>query len=295
MKLILDERETELYDKCYAMIYNEEPKLQNTIQLSKKVLELGDAMITTDDDKLLLLIERKCFSDLLASIKDGRYEEQSYRIIHTCGIHLHNVIYVLEGVFSQLRSIQDKKIVYSALTSLNYFKGFSVMKTSSVRETAELILYMADKIMREKTKVAAYSQQIQVPLVSDTDNTDNTGIDMSDTASATTAMATTTIVSSTVSSVDYCNVVKKAKKENITRENIGQILLSQIPGISATTAIHIMKGYRSFDHFMQSIRENPSVLESIRIESDGKSRKLGRNCIDGIKTYLIDEVIPPDR
>lgn len=274
MKLILDERETELYDRCYAMIYNEEPKLQNTIQLSKKVLELGDAMITTDDDKLLLLIERKCFSDLLASIKDGRYEEQSYRIVHTCGIHLHNVIYVLEGVFSQLRSVQDKKIVYSALTSLNYFKGFSVMKTSSVRETAELILYMADKIMREKTKVAAYTQQIQVPLVSDIDNIETP--------------AATDVATATVSSVDYCNVVKKAKKENITRENIGQILLSQIPGISATTAIHIMKGYRSFDHFMQTIRENPSVLESIRIETDGKSRKLGKNCIDGIKTYLID-------
>jgi len=274
MKLILDEREADLYDKCYSMIYTEETKLQNTIQLTKKVLELGDALITTDDDTPILLIERKCFNDLLASIKDGRYEEQSYRIIHTSQLHLHNVIYVLEGVFSQLRTPQDKKMVYSAMTSLNYFKGFSVMKTSSVRETAELIVYMADKIMREKTKVAAYTSPIPTASVAGDSNP---------------STSETNLPTPIPTSVDYCNVVKKAKKENITQENIGQIILSQIPGISATTAISIMKGFRSFPHFMECIRENPSILDNIRIETDGKSRKLGKNCIDGIKTYLIDK------
>lgn len=291
MKLILDEREDDLYDKCHHMIYEEEPKLQKTLQLSKRVLELGDALITTEDDKPVLLIERKCFNDLLASIKDGRYEEQSYRITHTCDLHLHNVIYVLEGVFSQLRSVQDKKLVYSALTSLNYFKGFSVMKTSSVRETAELIIYAADKIARDiaKGKIPAYKPRTSSSVSQEdkmqSENPDGEEVGEQD-----------GIINPEVSgeggrgpsSVDYCNVVKKAKKENITKDNIGEIILSQIPGISSTTAISIMKGFHSFPHFMKSISENPELLENIRVENDGKSRKLGKNCIQGIKTFLVD-------
>lgn len=287
MKLILDEREADLYDKCYAMIYTEEPKLQNTLQLSKKVLELGDALITRDDDTPLLLIERKCFSDLLASIKDGRYEEQSYRITHTCELHLHNVVYVLEGVFSQLRSIQDKKLVYSCLTSLNYFKGFSVMKTSSVRETAELLIYMADKVARDfvKGKTPAYAS-----LSGSGTGLGTEGPLSTEDAAAVVAVGVAAAAApiSGPMSVDYCNVVKKAKKENITKDNIGEIILSQIPGISATTAISIMKNFHSFPHFMQTIRENPAILDSIRVENDGKSRKLGKNVIEGIKTFLID-------
>jgi transposase len=89
-------------------------------------------------------------------------------------------------------------------------------------------------------------------------------------------------------STDYCNVVKKVKKDNITTDNIGQIILSQIPGIGATAAISIMKGFRSFPHFMQSIRENPTILDNIRVENGGKSRKLGKNCIQSIKAYLMD-------
>lgn len=256
MKLILDEREADLYDKCYSILYTEETKLQANVQLSKKVLELGDALIASDDDVPLLLIERKSFSDLLASIKDGRYEEQSYRITHTWGLPMHNVIYILEGVFSQLKNPKDKKMIYSAMTSLNYFKGFSVMKTSSVRETAELVVYMADKIMRTGIKSPLLETKVES------------------------------------AAPDYCNVVKKTKKDNITADNIGQIILSQIPGIGAAAAISIMKGFHSFPHFMQSIRENPSLLENIRIESGGKTRKLGKNCIQSIHAYLIASAAP---
>ena len=76
MKIIIDDRERELYEKCYSIVNTE----GNTtfIQLLRKTLPLGDILITTDEDKDVLLIERKSFPDLLASIKDGRYEEQSY-------------------------------------------------------------------------------------------------------------------------------------------------------------------------------------------------------------------------
>jgi len=156
MKIIIDERETDLYDRCYSILNNEEPKLLSSLHLSKEVLLLGDVLIKDDSDNILLLIERKGFQDLLASIKDGRYEEQSYRLIHTAGLHLHNVLYVLEGIFSQLKTVQEKKLIYSSATSLNYFKGFSVLKTSSVRETAELVIYMTDNGQGKDSCVFAF-------------------------------------------------------------------------------------------------------------------------------------------
>jgi ERCC4-type nuclease len=290
MKIIIDEREDDLYDRCHSILNNEEPKLLSSLHLSKEVLLLGDVLIKTDDDKLILLIERKGFSDLLASIKDGRYEEQSYRLTHTSKLHLHNVVYVLEGVFSQLKTVQDKKLIYSATTSLNYFKGFSVLKTSSVRETAELIIYMADKIARDtiKGKEAAYRILYGHAGDNNTQNTDNT--DNTDNTKNTDVEEQTQMVAAAtaVSSIDYCNVVKKAKKDNITCENIGHIILSQIPGISSTTSTCIMKQFRSFPHFMQSIREDASILDTIQCETNGKPRKLGKNCVQSIKQFLID-------
>ena len=93
------------------------------------------------------------FTDLLASIKDGRYEEQSYIISTFYGFPLHSIVYILDKpVFSQLRSTQEKKIIYSAMTSLQYFKGFSVYNTSSVRETAEWLLNTAEKIEKNFNK-----------------------------------------------------------------------------------------------------------------------------------------------
>ena len=122
MKVIIDERETALYEKCESILDSQQKA--SYIQLSKEVLNLGDILIKTDEDKDVLLIERKSFSDLLASIKDGRYEEQSYRLLHSSGFPPHSVFYLIEGMLSQLRAPIEKKIIFSAISTLQFFKGF---------------------------------------------------------------------------------------------------------------------------------------------------------------------------
>ena len=64
---------------------------------------------------------------------------------------------------------------------------------------------------------------------------------------------------------DYCHVVKKVKKDNITQENIGEIILCQIPGISSITAIAIMKHFNHFTHFMEEITKDFSCIENLTI------------------------------
>ena len=273
MKVIIDERETELFEKCFSIV-NCEGQTTN-IQLFKQVLPIGDIIIRSDEDKDIMIIERKSFQDLLASIKDGRYEEQSYRLTHSSGFPLHSIVYVLEGLFSQLRNVAEKKLVYSCIASLNYFKGFSVMKTSNTRESAELIIWMANKIDRDiiKGKIPWYllrtSQSSHLPPLTEPHPEQQQKQEQEPEV------------------IDnYCTVVKKNKKENITPENIGEILLCQIPGISSITAISIMKNFHGFPDLLEKLQNNPNILDGIQYESNGKMRKINKTCIVNIKKYL---------
>ena len=310
MKIIIDEREHELFEKCYSIVNTE----GNTtfIQLFKEVLPLGDILIKTDEDKDVLIIERKSFSDLFASIKDGRYEEQSYRLLNSSNIVPHNILYLLEGMFSQLKSITEKKLIYSTMASLNFMKGFSVMRSASVRESAELIIWMANKIERDfcKGKIPYYllnfrvfdskvsnTEPILETLSSPLSTSEFRGSDTSATPpllqthnladNAEVCVSASSATPPLLNTSDYCNVVKKVKKDNITPENIGEIILCQIPGISSKTAIAIMKNFDSFPHFLEEIQKNINIIENITIENEGKHRKINKNCIENIKNYLL--------
>lgn len=254
MKIIVDEREILIYGNLTLTLVNTQYK---NIQLIKQVLELGDFILTKDNDEPVAIIERKTLQDLLASIKDGRYEEQSYRLANT--VRDIPIFYLIEGTISSLRTEQDKKLVYSAITSLHFFKGFQTLRTHSSTETADLLICMADKIERNLQK--------GVPLKHCNTITTPDGI------------------SSNVA--NYCTVVKKVKKENITPENIGEIILSQIPGISSVTAVAIMKQFTSISNLIDELKKNPDRLENIQYETNGKLRKINRPCIQSIITYLI--------
>lgn len=257
MKVIIDEREASLYDICLTHEY----WAKDLFTLEKRVLQLGDILFTNDDESTIFLcIERKTLLDLLASIKDGRYSEQSYRLAN-CFPNPHNVVYLLEGMLS---TVNDKKLVISCIASLNYFKGFSVHRTVSLAETAMYILCMADKMAREfkkgkkvETKTADEPKSIE-PLTSD---------------------------ESLPKTTDYCNVVKVCKKANITKENIGQMILMQIPGISSGTAIEIMKPFASFLEFVDRIRSEPEYLSKIKVNG----RKIGSNVVKGIDEFILNK------
>ena len=261
MKIIVDERETALYG-----LLTQQPSDDKKPQIEKRVIPLGDILFTSDDESITYqIIERKSVADLLASVKDGRYAEQSYRL-GNCFPNRHNIVYLIEG---QVRD-HDKKLVFSCMASLNYFKGFSITRTVSLAETAQYIEITADKIARELSK---------------------------GTSQATTSPATTTSPSITIpievvgptnaETQDYCSVVKVAKKANITRENIGQLMLMQIPGISSTISGEIMRPFATFAAFIDHLRSEPAYLDTIVLESSGKKRKLGSNVVAAIKAYLL--------
>jgi len=243
------------------------------IKVETANLPLGDVIIS-DDNEDKIIIERKCLNDLLASIKDGRYEEQSYRL-NGLNHHNHNIYYLIEGDINRLNRFKDNNIerltLYSSIFSLNYFKGFSVMRTLTVEETAIFICNTANKLSKSETsgKKAFYDNNLNKCVKSLTTNeeeqTENEQTDK-----------------------DYISVVKKVKKENITPENISEIMLCQIPGISSVTSIAIMNKFKSIPNLINEIEKDDSCLKDISyVNTKGQSRKINKNSIINIVKFLL--------
>ena len=242
--------------------------------LKVEMLPLGDIIISDDDDNELIIIERKSISDLLASIKDGRYEEQSYRLSGS-PIHNHNIIYLIEGLIHAKKV--DKNVVYSAIFSLNHYKGFSVMRTVSMEESAVFIVNTAKKMMAN-TRLKKYpyyssqslsSQSLSESItVVDKDNNNNHNNDNNNKS--------------------YSSVVKKVKKDNITADNIGEIMLCQIPGISSTTAGAIMTHFDgSLQTLLTRIKECPDCLKEVTyLNTKNQTKHLNKTIIENIVKFL---------
>ena len=268
MNLKIDVREAELIKKCQA--YIEMISNFKDIKLVPVQLPLGD-IILNDGEKDLLIIERKSLSDLAASIKDGRYEEQSYRLKNLWH-HNHNIIYLIEGDFNRFNSFKDridKLTLYSALISINYFKGFSVWRSMSIDETALMMCNMAYKLNKEKDKQPFYSNNL------------------STTATKEEGVTVGSEVQVAAQDKDYCSVVKKVKKDNITSENIGEIMLCQIPGVSSTSALAILAEFKTLPNLIKAIDANETCLNNLcTTDANGKSRKISKAAIATIIKFL---------
>ena len=124
MLLKIDMRERDLITQIQLLIASTETTFNN-IKVDICALPLGDIIIIDDKTNTeLLIIERKSIADLMASIKDGRYSEQSYRMN---GIEHpnHNIIYLIEGDIDKYAMVHKKdniNMIYSAIFSINYIR-----------------------------------------------------------------------------------------------------------------------------------------------------------------------------
>ena len=254
------------------------------LKVETAALPLGDIIIYDDNDEKLV-IERKCLNDLLASIKDGRYEEQSYRL-NGLNHPNHNIYYLIEGDVNKANRFKDNNIekltLYSAMFSLNYYKGFSVMRTLSMEETAIFICNTANKLSKSEKK-AYYENKPQVNTVANIITSEN-----GEKSLEVVEQNLTEAGQNLESDKDYISVVKKVKKENITPENIAEIMLCQIPGISSVTAIAIMDKFKTIPNLINEIQQNDNCLKDISYQnSKGQSRKINKTSLANIVKFLL--------
>ena len=83
----------------------------------------------------------------------------------------------------------------------------------------------------------------------------------------------------------YSSVLKCAKKNQITKDNIGEIMLAQIPGISHQSSKAIMINFKTIENLILSVKQDPNCLDDIK----ANNRKISKTCIKNIKTFLLNE------
>ena len=253
MQLLIDLREPNTLVQN-IIVLNETSKTK--IIIIQKNLDIGDYVFYDEvNEQPLLIIERKSLADLESSIKDGRYKEQSFRL-NEASTHNHNIIYLLEGAIINYKDVSFRSTLYSTLLSLNYYKGFSVINTLNQSETATMLIAFASKISREK-KPGFYSIK-------------------------TTATATATATEASEES--YISTLKTSKKSHINRENIFQLMLMQIPGISSVSALALANEFKNMETLLQSLKDENKKFETIKLAS---GRKLNKNILESLKSFLI--------
>ena len=261
----IDARERELIPLIREKIGE---TMTDQITISVESLPLGDIIFCKDEQELLI-IERKSVADLAASIKDGRYQEQSYRLDGT-ELHNHNIVYLIEG--NMARAAFDKSALYSAMFSLQYYKGFSVWRTFSIDETATILCNSIKYLAKSSATRTGYYVGSHVSGGS------GGGIGGSEEPKIS-------------SDKDYVNVVKTIKKDNVTPNNIGEIMLCQIPGVSSSTALSIMEHFKCMVNLIADLQEHgASCLDKVELKNaKGASRKLNKTCVANIVKFLLQE------
>jgi len=293
MIINIDYRETKLIELIKPKIdaHNDNAKnaknAKNIITLEISNLPLGDITLSHEKtDKPIIIIERKSVKDLAGSIRDGRYNEQSARL-NEYPLANHNIVYLIEG------SIRDYKppnvnmknpitypALYSSLISVLYYKGFSILRTVDVQETAELLYRITDKISRNSGKN-------ELPYYSIENANSNKNANSNENAN-----------SSENANPDITDALcsgSNKKSSNITPDNIGIIMLCQIPGIGKTAATAIMNEYDTIGDLINDLREDKTCLNNLKYSvgtqseegKDIKQRKISKTIIDNLIKYLV--------
>jgi ERCC4-type nuclease len=302
MIIKIDYREKDL-EKNIINIKNNNKKYEN-IQIKIVNLHLGDIILCDNNDKEIIIIERKTLKDLASSICDGRYKDQSKRL-DSYNIHNHNIYYLIEGnisnfkPFTRTRNIITSDILLSSFTSISNIKGFSIYKSENVNESARWILQMMYKINKEK-----YNSYFNNNLISDNNSllNNNTNDNTNDNTNSNTNGNTNDNINNFIldssnnnnnnnnSSNNYIPIINKKKSDNITVENIDIIILSQIPKVSVMTATSIINEYKTLCNLIDVMRNDKEALSNIKTFNNNKYRKISKTSIENIYKFLLKNV-----
>jgi len=291
MLIKIDYRENDLHMICVNLVTMN--KYTTPIKIVTENLPLGDIIICDDNGVERVMIERKSLADLASSICDGRYKEQSFRL-NQCSTHNHNIYYLIEGQLKSYKSFSriDKRALLSSIVSISHFKGFSLHRTNDMQESAEWIIQFADKLGREMGEKPFYNNRMikeeynkeENKEEENKENIDNKPLNVDG-----------DIVNVAETDTAYIQHMKRIKKNNITPENIGEIMLSQIPNVSVNTAISIMKKFKTISSLMTSLQNDEHCLDEIKNEAGGKERKINKTAISSIREYLLHKALVIDK
>jgi len=306
--LIIDTRESKLIE----LIKN---TTSFTLPYEVKNLQIGDIIISSSKypDKQLI-IERKCMTDMIASIKDGRYKEQKLRLqaeVSKTTPNTKRICYLIEGIISDLRLPNDKTLLYGSIVSSTFRDNIPLIRTNNLNETLDIITRIHERMnkditdfFKENSKKNNTILDTQNNIIS-TINTNpintnlipDTQIPEIELQNNTTDNNTTDNNTTDNNNNLYLQSIKKCKKDNLTPKLWNQISLTNIPGISTNIAIKINEKYKSIKLLLQAYDTCSNEDERIKLiseiiltDTDKQKRRIGPVISKRIYEYLyLDE------
>lgn len=243
MNLIVDCRERALSKYFNAL------ELKHT----SESLPLGDIVIRNNEGQTVVLFERKTLQDLLSSIADGRYDEQSFRLME-CGLDKHRIYYIIEGNIENYvgkgSGLYSKSTIHSCIYSLSFVKGFSLICSNSLTHTGDILEKFYTKLVKEGESGVSGENGIMKG--------------------------------------NYLDSIKIQKKGNLTDEMVSVMMLAQIPKVSKIAAETIMRKYDySIGSLVKALEIDETCLDTLKCQiANNKERKLSKQCVAHVKKYL---------
>lgn len=280
-------------------------------------LQIGDIIIrhtlfttpTNNKTTYNIILERKCITDMIASIKDGRYKEQKIRLLSEIAknndINKTLICYILEGNQNELRLPQDKTMLNGSIISSIFRDKIPIIRTYTIQETLDIVVRLHERLIKDYTDF--FPNKIVINNINNinTNNTTNNDIVVSEQKTelilehehipASEPLLTQSIQISTIQDNNlYLQSIKKCKKDNITPKLWNQMCYMNIPGISSNIAIKIAENYPTLKSLLtayeqcSSIQEKELLLaEIILTETDKQKRRIGGVISKRVYDFLI--------
>lgn len=210
-------------------------------------LDIGDIVIKYNG-VVKYIFERKTLRDLAESIKDNRYHEQKQRMKFSSSSYV-KISYIFEYFINYDSLEPDVQI-----SNLRADVLLSAILNTTLRDnygifltkdTKETIYVLENIIYRMLKDPTKYFNK--------TDKIDNTYL------------------------------LKRRKKDNITRENIFLLYLSQIPGVSKSIGTQLSKMYKTMSEFIlylntfENYDDKINYVANINVDiKNDKKRKIGK-------------------
>ena len=280
--LIIDSREHKLIELIKSI-----PNFN--IQYVIQQLQIGDIIIqykmptgkpnnntNTTNYIFNIIVERKYITDMIASVKDGRYKEQKIRLIAECVkpnidiltndisitndittniIHCKLACYIIEGLQSNLRMQQEKTILIGSIISSVFRDKLPILRTNTLQQTLDMIVRLHDRLAFDYTDFFTILKPTQMPIsipipintitndIAITTLTAITPLPIQDTPQDIINNNNNININNKLAENMYLQSIKKCKKDNMTPQLWAQMCYMNIPGISNIIAIKIAEIY----------------------------------------------------
>jgi ERCC4-type nuclease len=239
-------------------------------------LPIGDVVIGRDSsnevptaEDIHCILERKTVSDMAASIRDGRYEEQSFRL-NDSAVPNHNIVYVIEGDHCRELSLTNRycknkitpDVMYAAFTSVLFFKGFSLYNSRNTQDTTMFIVNSHRKLLKElygpltrgKPRRTLYYDPSEPMIAMDASGMSHRG-----------------------------GGALRKKSSYTTSGGIHMAMLCQVPGVSETIATALLTEYETVPRLVKTLTDDPCALDCFK----SGTKRLSKSTVESLKAVLI--------